>query len=149
MKHIQTFDYFLYEAKVNEGLQDVKFSSETTQRLWQFVLDAATASKTATSNMTLSFSSEGQPGKVMNPANSFWAEISQNESTWGIGQISATASELLIMITEGRVVKGYLTLTYDTIKQDFSKKGDSYLTAIPKIQDFSRSRQFKKIVYQS
>jgi hypothetical protein len=136
-------------AKVNEGLQGVKFSSETTQRLWQFVLDAATTSKTATSNMTLSFSSEGQPGKVMDPANSFWAEISQNESKWNIGQISATASELLIMITEGRVVKGYLTLTYNTIKQDFSMKGDSYLTTIPKIQDFSRSRQFKKIVYQS
>ena len=148
MKHIQTFESFLNES-LNEGLQDTKFSPETAQRLWSFILDAANASKTATGNMTMPFSSEGQAGKVINPTNPFWTAVLENQSKWGIGQISATASELLIMITEGRMVKGYLTLgSYDTLKQNFSKKHDTYLTAI-NIQDFSRSRQFKTIVYQA
>jgi hypothetical protein len=152
MKHIKTFESFLKDetdVKLNESLQDTQFLPETAQRLWGFILDAANASKTATDNTTLPFSSEGQAGKVMNPANPFWAALLENQSKWGIGQISATTSELLIMITEGRTVKGYLTLaSYDTLKQNFSKKYDTYLTAI-KIQDFPRSRQFKKIVYSA
>jgi hypothetical protein len=147
MKHLKTFQNFLSESKVNEALQDTKFSQETVQLLWRFILDAAAASVNTKDNATLSFSSAGQAGKVQNPQNAFWSEILNNSKNWEIGQISATSSEILIAITEGNIVKGYLTLNYDTPKQSFSKKSDSYLTAIPKIQDFSRSRQFKKIVY--
>jgi len=147
MKHLKTFESFLNESQINEALKDTKFSEETVQRLWRFILDAASASVDAKDNATISFSSAGQAGKVLNPENPFWTEILNNSKNWEIGQISATSFELLIAITQENVVKGYLTLNYDTPKQNFSKTSDSYLTAIPKIQDFSRSRQFKKIVY--
>ncbi len=149
MKNLQTFEEFLNESQLNEGLNDTQFSESTAERIWKFILDAANASKLAKENKTLEFSSEGQSGKIMDPQSSFWSEILSNSGKFGIGQISATTSELLIMITEGRTVKGYLTLTYDTLKQDFSKKLVPYIEVIPKIQDFSRQRQFKKIVYSA
>ena len=67
MKHIKTFESFLNESQLNEGLNDTKFNVATAERIWKFILDAANASKSAKDNMTLEFSSEGQSGKVMNP----------------------------------------------------------------------------------
>jgi hypothetical protein len=77
MKHIHTFESFL-----NEALKGTKFSEETVQRLWTFILDAASASANAKDNMTLSFSSAGQAGKVQNPENPFWSEILNNSKNW-------------------------------------------------------------------
>ena len=148
MKNIPTFEDFLIEGTINEGIKDVRLTKETAQMIWEVILDASEEVQSATNNMSLNFVSGSTDVQVQNPMNELWKKIKDNKNKWNIGQISISSDQALVMITEGPVVKGYLTCKLDINKQNF-KGNFTSLFAISKIQNFVQQRFFKHIAYSA
>lgn len=148
MKNIPTFEDFLIEGTINEGIRDVRLTKETAQMIWEVILDASEEVQSAENNMSYNFVSGSTDVQVQNPMNELWKKIKDNKNKWNIGQISISSDQALIMITEGNVVKGYLTCKLDINKQKF-KGNFTSLFAISNIQNFVQQRFFKHIAYSA
>ena len=148
MKNIPTFEDFLIEGTINEGIKDVRLTEETAQMIWEVILNASDEVHSATNNMSYNFVSGSTDVQVQNPMNELWKKIKDNKNKWNIGQISISSDQALVMITEGNVVKGYLTCSLDINKQKF-KGNFTSLFAISKIQNFVQQRFFKHRAYSA
>ena len=148
MKNIPTFEDFLIEGTINEGIKDVRLTEETAQMIWEVILDASEEVQSAKNNMSYNFVSGSTDVQVQNPMNELWKKIKDNKNKWNIGQISISSDQALVMITEGPVVKGYLTCKLDINKQNF-KGNFTSLFAISNIQNFVQQRFFKHIAYSA
>ena len=119
-----SFEEFLNESAINEAIKDVRLTKETAQMIWEVISDAAEEVQNATNNMNYNFVSGSTDVQVQNPMNELWKKIKDNKNKWNIGQISISSDQALVMITEGNVVKGYLTCSLDINKQKFKYKQD-------------------------
>lgn len=146
MKHITTFENFINEGTINEAIKDITLTEETAQMIWKVIVDASEEVQSAKNNMSYNFVSGSTDVQVQNPMNELWKKIKDNKNKWNIGQISISSDQALVMITEGNVVKGYLTCSLDINKQKF-KGNFTSLFAIPSIQSFVQQRFFKHIAY--
>lgn len=146
MKHVQLFEQFVNKSTINEGIKDVTLTEPTAQMIWEVILDASETVQSATNNMSYNFVSGSTDVQVQNPMNELWKKIKENQNKWNIGQISISSDQALVMITEGNVVKGYLTCSLDINKQKF-KGNFTSLFAISNIQNFVQQRFFKHIAY--
>lgn len=144
MKHIQTFEGFLNESQLNEGLSTTSFTKETVDKIWEAI-------KTLCISKSETASFDGLTLKKLTNSNSDkWNMVANNADKLQIGQISATSFSLLVMITEGATVKGYFEIApYDTVKQKF-KSNEVYVSVVNNDQlSMGKYRAHKKIVYQS
>jgi len=114
--------------------------------IWEVISDAAEEVQNATNNMNYNFVSGSTDVQVQNPMNELWKKIKDNKNKWNIGQISISSDQALVMITEGNVVKGYLTCSLDINKQKF-KGNFTSMFAISNIQNFVQQRFFKHVAY--
>jgi dissimilatory sulfite reductase (desulfoviridin) alpha/beta subunit len=136
----------LNETAINEAIKDVRLTKETAQMIWEVISDAAEEVQNATNNMNYNFVSGSTDVQVQNPMNELWKKIKDNKNKWNIGQISISSDQALVMITEGNVVKGYLTCSLDINKQKF-KGNFTSMFAISNIQNFVQQRFFKHVAY--
>jgi hypothetical protein len=141
-----SFEEFLNESAINEAIKDVRLTKETAQMIWEVISDAAEEVQNATNNMNYNFVSGSTDVQVQNPMNELWKKIKDNKNKWNIGQISISSDQALVMITEGNVVKGYLTCSLDINKQKF-KGNFTSMFAISNIQNFVQQRFFKHVAY--
>jgi hypothetical protein len=148
MNYIPSFEEFINESTINEAIKDVRLTEETAQMIWEVILDAAEEVQSATNNMSYNFVSGSIDVQVQNPMNELWKKIKDNKNKWNIGQISISSDQALVMITEGNVVKGYLTCSLDINKQKF-KGNFTSMFAISSIQSFVQQRFFKHIAYSA
>ena len=142
MKHIKEYEEFI----LNEAIKDVRFTEETADMIWNVIVDASEEAQSATSNLGINFVSGSIDVYVQNPTSELWKKIKENQNKWNVGQISLSSDQALVMITEGNIVKGYVTCSIDINKQKF-KGNSTSLFAIPSIQNFAQQRFFKHIAY--
>ena len=144
MKNLQTFEDFLNESKLEEGLSTTTFNMEIVDKIWTVIKTLCESGKENVPFEDLSLV------KHMHSKSEKWDFVAKNSDKLQIGQITATTFSLLVMIVENRTVKGYFEISpFDTIKQKF-KPGTVYISVVTD-DDLSnpRVRNHKKAVYRS
>ena len=144
MKNLHTFDEFLNESKLEEGLSTTTFNMEIVDKIWTVI---KTLCESGSENVPFE---DLSLVKSDNSKSEKWDFVAKNSDKLQIGQITATTFSILVMIVENRTVKGYFEITpFDTIKQKF-KPGTVYISVVTD-NDLSnpRVRAHKKAVYRS